>query len=102
VSLPADAGLDLNGILGLGCAHYPIVVGSLYTVGSRLNFTRFSVNCQNGRVYRLKMEIFIAKRIFNGDWKHKSIDNTCQLLPLAVNGYLLSCDICLPALLCNS
>ncbi len=61
MSLLAGAGLDLNGVLRLGYAHYPIVVGSLYTVGSWVNATRFSVNCQNGRVYRLKIEIFAVK-----------------------------------------
>ena len=73
MSLPSGAGLDLNGILRLGCAHYPIAVGSLYTVGSRLNFTRFSVNCQNDRVYSLMIELFTAKQMFNGDRKHKSV-----------------------------
>jgi len=32
VSLPAGAGLGLNGASRRGCARYPIVVDSLYTV----------------------------------------------------------------------
>ncbi len=61
MSLLAGAGLDLNGVLRPGCAHYSIVVGSFCTVCSRINATRFSVNCQKGRVYRLKIEIFTVK-----------------------------------------
>jgi hypothetical protein len=90
MSPPAHAGLGPDAALTLGLAPYPTVVGFFDIAGSRLDSTRFSVNCQNESPDLLSERDGDNKAICREKCQFNTMD-ICELLRLAVSSHFLSC-----------